>query len=238
MVAVWKPNFMKKGKGQGKSSPLDQIDTSCKVWIGNLPLDADWKAVEAHFNQVSKTRWVEVMPRGVACAAYRTSAEAITAIASLNGTEFGGQVIQVDTWNQKSPGKKIVGRPGGKAGWSGKGKEMSGWSWVPDEILFQTFGKGSIFGKGGKGIGRANPLKEIDASCKVWIGDLAPEVDWKQLQAHCNTVGKTRWVEVMRKGIACAAYRSAEEATVAIAGLNGTILCGQAIQADVWSKKS
>merc|ERR1712129_483464 len=100
-------------------------------------------------------------------------------------------------------------------------------------------GKG--WGKGwGKGKGGGKSLRNFDVSVRVWIGGLAAETTWKELQEHFNQAGKTKWVEVFNKpgnvtgGVA---YETADEATSAIATLNGSILKGTSIQCDVWEKK-
>merc|ERR1712127_382758 len=72
-----------KGKGKGKN-PLKSIDNKLKIWVNKLPAEVDWKNVEAHFEQMGKTQWVELMPRGVGCIAYNTEEEAAAALG-LNG---------------------------------------------------------------------------------------------------------------------------------------------------------
>lgn len=92
---------MAKGKGKGKGNPLKKIDASLKVWVNNVPeLGNNWKSLEAHFDQVGKTQWVEIMPRGTACVAY-SSAEETAAALGLNGMEFEGQVLEVDVWESQ-----------------------------------------------------------------------------------------------------------------------------------------
>jgi len=243
-----------KGAGKGKVSILKTIDPTCKVWVGGLAEGISWKDLETHFNSVGKTRWAEIMPKGTACIAYRTSMEATTAIASLNGTMIGGQAIQVDKWEGKT---KSVPAPLGQLG-GGIGamrqlppsamgsKYAQGTPWKP--VLQSQFQKPATwttfsrdqgykgFGKGrGKGKGK-NPLKSIDAECKVWVGDIPATVTWKELEAHFNQAGKTRWVEVMPKGTGCIAYHSPEDAQNALSMLTGSDLGGQIITVDTWQK--
>merc|ERR1719262_415577 len=96
-------------------------------------------------------------------------------------------------------------------------------------------GKGKGKGKGRQGLNKAKP------ECKVWIGNLPDSVGWKELQEHFNQAGKTTWVESFKrgegKGTGGAAYSSADDATKAISMLNGSVLGGQMIQVDVWTKK-
>merc|ERR1719387_2800470 len=104
-------------------------------------------------------------------------------------------------------------------------------------MLMKMMGKGKGKGKGGKGKG----LNGAKADCKVWIGNLPESVGWKELQEHFNQAGKTKWVEAFTKGAGKGtggvAYGSADEASKAISMLNGSILSGQTIQVDVWTKK-
>ncbi len=117
-AAVWKPQFEKKswgagagswggkgkGKGKGRAKGL-KGDPALKVWVGNLCPTADWKALQAHFNQAGKTAWVEVFDgkgKGTGAIAYKTVEEANNAIAMLNGTQLGNTVIQVDVWVKRA----------------------------------------------------------------------------------------------------------------------------------------
>merc|ERR1712028_271662 len=101
----------------------------------------------------------------------------------------------------------------GKKGWGGKGG-----------------------GKGGKGKGK-NALKKFNESQKVWVGGITEEVTWKSLQELADTIGKSKWVEILGKGQACIAYGTAEEAQTAIATLNGSSAGDVVLQFDVWTKK-
>merc|ERR1711971_1431446 len=98
-------------------------------------------------------------------------------------------------------------------------------------------GKGKWIGKGkGKGKG----LRSFKPDCRVWIGNLADGVTWKDLQEHMNQSGKTKWCEVFEKhgaGTGAVAYASADEAANAINTLHGSELGGQTIECDAWEKK-
>merc|ERR1719160_1038958 len=111
---------------------------------------------------------------------------------------------------------------------------------VDPMMLMKMMGKG---GKGkGKGKGKgAQGLNKVKPECKVWVGNLPENVGWKELEEHFKQAGKTKWVEAFKKGsgkgTGGVAYASAEDATKAISMLNGSILGGQMIQVDVWTKK-
>ena len=71
-------------------------------------------------------------------------------------------------------------------------------------------------------------IKTFDVSQKVWVGGLTDDATWKHVQKLADTVGKSKWVEILGKGQACVCYDTAEEAQTAIATLNGGVLF------DVW----
>ena len=75
-------------------------------------------------------------------------------------------------------------------------------------------------------------IKTFDVSQKVWVGGLTDDATWKKLQELADTVGKSKWVEILGKGQACVCYGTAEEAQTAIATLNGGVLLF-----DVWTKR-
>ncbi|CAE8633746.1 unnamed protein product [Polarella glacialis] len=115
-------------------------------------------------------------------------------------------------------------------GWGGNGKGQ-GWgnSWAP---VWQPM----FNGWKGKGKGKG---KKTDPTLMVWLGNIPEGTDWKALQDHMNQAGKSKWVEVFDgkgKGTGKAAFSTAEEATNAVAMLNGSVLGGQAIMVDVWVK--
>merc|ERR1719160_1931368 len=93
-------------------------------------------------------------------------------------------------------------------------------------------GKGKVKGKG-------KSLRSFYAEKKVWIGNLPEGCTYKELHEHMKASG-AKWVEVMKgagKGTGGAGFATAEEATAAIASLNGSMLNGSSIQVDVWTKK-
>eukprot|EP00927_Polykrikos_kofoidii_P076933 TRINITY_DN73949_c0_g1_i1.p1 TRINITY_DN73949_c0_g1~~TRINITY_DN73949_c0_g1_i1.p1 ORF type:complete len:147 (-),score=31.47 TRINITY_DN73949_c0_g1_i1:279-719(-) len=123
-------------------------------------------------------------------------------------------------------------------GWGGCGKGYGGnyfggkgWPWIPTWAFK------------GKGKGKGNSDREklqVDPSLKVWVGDLPENTSWKELEAHMNQAGKTKWVKVLGgrgKGTAAVVYGTAEEAANAITTLNGSEFKGAAIAVDVWVRQ-
>merc|ERR1712146_128197 len=111
-------------------------------------------------------------------------------------------------------------------GWGGKG-----------------FGGGKGFdpyGWGGKGKGKGKGHRTFKPEQKVWIGNLPPSVTFKELQPHLKQAGECKWCECFTgngQGTGVGCYATAEEASTAIATLNGSELGGQAIEVDVWTTK-
>jgi RNA recognition motif-containing protein len=99
-------------------------------------------------------------------------------------------------------------------------------------------GKGGAGGKGKPVNKRMDKLGKLDADVKVWVGGLPTDASWKKLSQHFEDgFLKPSIVEIMSKGSACLAFKSAEEATSAIGALNGSEFDGQSIEVDVWTKK-
>merc|ERR1719262_1332693 len=94
---------------------------------------------------------------------------------------------------------------------------------------------------GGKGKGKKTGLNKEKPENKVWIGNIADSVGWKELEEHFKQAGKTKWVEAFKKGAGKGtggvAYATPEDAQKAISMLNGSILSGQTIEVDTWEKK-
>lgn len=99
------------------------------------------------------------------------------------------------------------------------------------------YGK-DMWGFGGKGFGgKGKGAPRIAPELKVWIGGLSTETKWKDLQAHVEQAGKTKWVEVFEgkgDGTGTAAFNSPEEVANAVSMLNGTILNGNTLEVDNW----
>jgi len=86
---------------------------------------------------------------------------------------------------------------------------------------------------------KQSALSKFSAEQKVWVGGLTPDVDWKAIETHFNTVAKTKWVEMMKGKMnkcACVVYSTAEEAQLAIATMNGSTLGSATIECDVWAR--
>merc|ERR1712232_610074 len=119
---------------------------------------------------------------------------------------------------------------------------------------FPGGGKGDMFqmmqmgmGMMGKGKGKGkdkNPAKRFPPSKKVFIGGLpvlgkeglSNDLN-KKLKEHCGQAGKCNYAEIGMKGTGVACFQTDEEATTAVAMLNGSVFEGNVLQVDVWTRK-
>eukprot|EP00928_Gymnodinium_smaydae_P062248 TRINITY_DN46156_c0_g1_i1.p1 TRINITY_DN46156_c0_g1~~TRINITY_DN46156_c0_g1_i1.p1 ORF type:complete len:322 (-),score=104.43 TRINITY_DN46156_c0_g1_i1:164-1129(-) len=242
------------GKGGGKNGAaaaqldnkkwldkVQKVDPSCKVWIGGLNQSTTWKKLEALFKDVVKPATTVIMKKGTAVMSFKTAEDADTAISTFNGSELDGKSIQVDVWTQKEKTEKTekkkkqpvakdaavkkvnVGafakkalQPSAKAAAKGKKKDAP----KPDKFKEKMQAK----------------LKEVDNSCKAWVGDLPKDVTWQQVKDHFKEMGaETEMCVLGKPGIACVTFKSSEEASSAIVVANGTEFNGNAIQVDTWT---
>jgi RNA recognition motif-containing protein len=79
-------------------------------------------------------------------------------------------------------------------------------------------------------------MNDFPPEQKVHVTNLPEGVTWKDLQAHFNQAGKTKWAEKW-KNVGAVAYGTVQEANNAIAMLNGSQLGDCVIQADFWKAK-
>lgn len=232
------PQMFFKGGGKGKVMDkkaadkkktierLQKVDVSCKVWVGGLSKKVTWKMLEKHFEEaVAKPAVTDVSEtKGTGVVAFKTAEDAATAIATLNGSELGGKPIEVDAWEkgtfEKTDKPKVSGaqkrknkQAGGKPVQTTKGKKSK----VDPAV--------------------SEKLKSIDSSCKVWVGGLADKTTSKGLEKHFEeNYGKPSVCEITRKGKACVAYETEQDAETAIITLNATELDGNTIETDAWVK--
>ncbi|CAE8594791.1 unnamed protein product [Polarella glacialis] len=162
------------------------------------------------------------------------------------GNSWGGKG---DSWGGKGGGYG-GGYGGGGDGWGGGGKGGYGggydsWGGGFKGMMNPFMGfKGGFdqgfkggFGKG-QGKGKGKQLK-VDDALKIWLGNIPASTKWKELQAHVDAAGKSKWVEIFEgkgKGTAAVVYSTADEAANAIRALNGTELNGESIIADTWAR--
>jgi len=99
-------NSKVKGSGKAKTKTVSRfleklraMDHSLKVWVGSLTEKVTIKMLMQHFNDLGcKVDVAEFMKLGSACVGFKTSDEAESAIASVNGSDLDGESITVDVW--------------------------------------------------------------------------------------------------------------------------------------------
>jgi len=80
-------------------------------------------------------------------------------------------------------------------------------------------------------------LNSIDASQKIWVGNLPAEATSEDLEAHFQQLGEPICCQVLPKGTGCVAYATADEAEAAITAYNGSEIGGALIKTDAWTMK-
>jgi RNA recognition motif-containing protein len=236
-----------------------------KLIVTGVPPGSGWQELKDHFKQAGLPiayAGISAGSSGTAEVRYDDPAHAQQALQMLNGTILDGATIHVEKAGNSNDGTKLlVTGLGPRTQW----QELKDHFKVVGTVAFcevqpagfgggggfnpmmmqMPFGQGMMLpmmammsGMGGKSFnGKAGGLGQYDNKLKVWVGNLPATVDWKALQAHFNTAGKTKWVEVMKKGTGCVVYSSKEGVDAAIAQLNGSELGGALIQVDTWSNK-
>lgn len=249
---------------KAEGGDVDDEDVRRMVYVGNLPKAIEWQELKDHMKQVGDVQFASLLAndngssRGVGFVRYATEDEALEAIAILNGTELQGRSLTVDPWTGAIPrtkkgglavgggggsskgigkggnrgeGKNVGKSAGGKSG--GKGKEMDK-MWNMFLKWMDTKGKGGASQRQ-RGSSNVNEAKvNGDPSQMVYVGNIAPGVEWQELKDHMKQVGDVEFVSV-RGRMGQVRFATAEEATQAILTLNGSELMGKAIVVDEWT---
>lgn len=127
----------------------------------------------------------------------------------------------------KGPAKTTNGSKGGKS--FGKGKVA-----VMMKMMQSMFGKGKGGGKGGKG---RMTHRNLSAEKKVWLGNLPDGITSRELHEHFKQVEGCKWVDVFRNGTGAACFLEPGHAIAALSTMNGSVVNGQTIEVDVWTKQ-
>merc|ERR1712037_392581 len=160
--------------------------------------------------------------KGTACVAFKAAEAATSAVELLNGSELNGQTLEVDVWTKQVYEKK-------------DGEEKRKRKRNRKGVQNQTLKKKSGAKKPPVNEKIREQLKTIDDSFKVWVGGITAEVTSKDLEQHFSEVHQPQVTDV-RKGCACLAFASEEEAQAAIATLNASELKGNVLEVDVWTQ--
>eukprot|EP00929_Paragymnodinium_shiwhaense_P094365 TRINITY_DN5489_c0_g1_i1.p1 TRINITY_DN5489_c0_g1~~TRINITY_DN5489_c0_g1_i1.p1 ORF type:complete len:159 (-),score=28.50 TRINITY_DN5489_c0_g1_i1:76-552(-) len=97
------------GKGWGKQTDKDAITKAApaerKIWISGLQPNRVGndlnRQLQAHLSQAGSCKYAEIKWSGMGCAIFGCAEDAANAVATMNGSTFKGNVLQVDTWTKK-----------------------------------------------------------------------------------------------------------------------------------------
>jgi len=210
----------------------------CSLYVTSLPAGFTEDQVKAVFGFYGVVQSVKVLPPhaekpdGAAIVVMESPDKAKWMIENVSGKILQGMTTPVDVKAKRSGNR-------GDGGWGkgfGKGGYMPPWAMM--QMMQWQWGKGK-----GKGWSRGGSLSSFPAEKKVWIGGLPEDgsVVFKDLQEHFENIGQgSKYATVMKgkgAGTGGVAFGTPEEATEAIAKLNGSQIKGHTIVVDVWTKK-
>eukprot|EP00928_Gymnodinium_smaydae_P079806 TRINITY_DN63650_c0_g1_i1.p1 TRINITY_DN63650_c0_g1~~TRINITY_DN63650_c0_g1_i1.p1 ORF type:complete len:210 (+),score=43.92 TRINITY_DN63650_c0_g1_i1:36-665(+) len=199
------------------------------LFVTGFPSGCDEALVKSVFTQYFPVKSIKVLPPqtgktdGAAIVFMEKSHDAKWLIDNVSGKVPQGLTEPIII-------KKKIVQGGSNKGWG------KGWGYMnmPPWAYQMAWGKGKGGGKGWSGGG----LRTFPAEKKVWIGNLPEEgITFKELQEHFPG---SKFATVMSgngKGTGGVAFATAEEAEAAIKNLNGSVLGGNTIVVDVWTKK-
>lgn len=205
------------------------------LFVTGLPAGFDEERVRPIFAQYGPVKSLKVLaarsdkPDVAAIVSMESPDQAKWLIENVSGKVPQGLTTPIDIK------RKIV--QDNSKGWGGKGAGGYMPQWAMYQMM-QWYGKGK---GGGKGKGWGGGLSSFPAEKKVWVGNVPEGVTYQELQAHFNTAdGSAKFATVLKgkgAGTGGVAFATAEEATEAIAKLNGSTLNGASLVVDVWTKK-
>eukprot|EP00747_Dinoflagellata_sp_TGD_P166353 gnl/TRDRNA2_/TRDRNA2_189021_c0_seq1.p2 gnl/TRDRNA2_/TRDRNA2_189021_c0~~gnl/TRDRNA2_/TRDRNA2_189021_c0_seq1.p2 ORF type:complete len:136 (+),score=30.67 gnl/TRDRNA2_/TRDRNA2_189021_c0_seq1:82-489(+) len=124
-------------------------------------------------------------------------------------------------------------------GWGGKGKGWGSSGYMPMMPMWNWMAMESMMK--GKGKGKTKSHNDFKKEHKVFIGNIPSDVEGKVLFEHFKMSGTgARWAEIFESrapkntGVVC--FATPDQATAAIASMNGAVLPsgGDPIEVDVW----
>ena len=192
----------------------DDSDPSCRVYVGNLAWEVTWKELKDH---MKKCECEIVRADILATADGRSKGCGIVEFASEEGAK---RALTLN--DSELMGRQIFVREDRENG-SGGG--------------YYTQQPGNAFHGAAAGGGRASGGGSgANQECRVYVGNLSWEVSWQDLKDHMRSAGgDVTFAEVMQepdgrsKGCGVVAFKTSEDAKVAIDQLNDTELKGRMI---------
>merc|ERR1712194_524364 len=152
-----------------------------KVWLGNLPAETSDAQLKDHMTMAGGTVILAARTKGsTGIAVFENGFQASAAVAQLNGTSIGINVIEMDFWTK--PEKKAAQ---GSADGNPVKKQ-------------KTEGTNSVFG------GNKGAYVEIDKGYavdqKVWIGNIPKKTSDADLKEYLSMAGGTVLMAARMKG--------------------------------------
>merc|ERR1712187_751362 len=222
-----------KSPSKGKDNGIFNLDASQKIWVGSLPEGISEEDIKTAFSEAGTVMGTTPVKNNSCCVAFSSAEEATYAIATFNGGDFGGSILEVDAWTQGSSkgaakgASKAASAPKGVGGKSSK-------EWAPSTPAMGKAAGWKAEGKKGK---EGPNINDIDASQKVWVGGLPEGITTEDLEGAFAAAGTVKMAALLPRNTASIAFESAEEAQYAIESLNGGDFNGSVIQVDVWTQK-
>jgi len=95
----------KAGKAGKKDDKLKlkikAVDHALKLWVGGMSKTTTWKELKTHFVDLGcEVHLCDLGKPGNGVVTFKTEDEATSALGIVNGTELGGQTIEVDVWTK------------------------------------------------------------------------------------------------------------------------------------------
>lgn len=190
----------------------ESIKVARRVYVGNLAWKTNWQDLKDHFSAVGEVRFADVLrdggmrSKGCGIVEFENAESAKVAIETLNHSMLDGRQVFVREDREDFELKGQDGQSGGRKGY------VDG-----DQALAGRPNAGVVLGK------------------KVWVGNLAGDVTWKDLKDHFRGAGNVVHAIVLEhedgtsKGCGIVEFASPSEALRAISMLSNSVLRGNAI---------
>eukprot|EP00927_Polykrikos_kofoidii_P005171 TRINITY_DN1205_c0_g1_i1.p1 TRINITY_DN1205_c0_g1~~TRINITY_DN1205_c0_g1_i1.p1 ORF type:complete len:532 (-),score=101.51 TRINITY_DN1205_c0_g1_i1:96-1691(-) len=219
-----------------------------RVFVGNLPFDADWKYLKDLFRDAgidvlhadvvmdSKTQ----MSKGWAIVEVATEFDVELAVEALNQTEVDGRSLNVR--EDREP-RKGEGKSKGKGKEKAKGKGTRGMNEDQSGLEASDFPRPSSqfenMNNGHHDLGRNQQQDDAPSTPRIVVENLPLTADWKLMKDTCRELGlDVRRADIVKDpntkkciGMATVELSSVDEAMTAIEVLNGHELEGRQLHA-------
>lgn len=183
------------------------------VYVWNISSETSWQDLKDHMRKAGNVDSASVFTNSSGdtngVVVYQRAQDAARALRELQGSELHGSTLNLRE-DRMHFGRGGPGRGGGR-------------------------------GRGGRGHGRGGDRggdrdRGGDSGSQVYVGNLAPEITWKELKDHFRQCGDVKRAEVktlaagQSRGYGLVLFSKKEEADDAISRLNGSELQGRTLE--------